>query len=483
MSETNMMRYITKLGDRDYGLAHGMIPLGSCTMKLNSAHVMHPITYPGFAKIHPFAPKDQTIGYTFMIRELEKMLTTITHYHKISLQPNSGANGEFAGLLSIVKYHQSRNDVERKICLIPTSAHGTNPASASMCGLDIVGINCDARGNIDVEDFKAKIQKYGPKISCAMFTYPSTFGVFEDTIQELCEMVHNCGGMVYLDGANMNAQMGLTSPGKIGADVGHLNLHKTFAIPHGGGGPGIGAIGCVKALAPFLPGHSVVPINGNNEGAVTAAPYGNAGVLPITYAYIRLCGARGLLQTSQEAILNANYMAERLKDAYSIKFRGTWGRVAHEFIINLNSIKKNTGITEEDVAKRLMDYGFHAPTMSWPLAGGLMIEPTESEDKAEIDRFCDAMLRIREEIRDIEEGRADRNNNMLKNAPHTLKRLMKTDWDYPYTREQAAYPAPWVYTRNKVWPTVSRVDSTFGDRNPVCECPSVTDFIGEEYQQ
>jgi glycine dehydrogenase len=335
-----MMRYIIKLGDKDYGLANGMVPLGSCTMKLNSAHVMQPITYPGFANVHPFAPKDQTIGYQYMIKELEIMLSTITHYHKISLQPNSGANGEFAGMTAIMKYHKSRNDFERKLCLIPTSSHGTNPSTANMCGLTVVPINCDANGNVDVEDFRDKIKKHGKEIAAAMITYPSTYGVFEPTIVELCDLVHTCGGMVYLDGANMNAQMGLTSPGKIGADVGHLNLHKTFAIPHGGGGPGIGAIGCVKELAPFLPGHCVMPIDGRTDGAVNGAPYGNAGVLPIAYAYIRLTGSSGLLQCSQEAILNANYMAEQLASDYSIKYRGQQGRVAHEFIIDLNHIKK-----------------------------------------------------------------------------------------------------------------------------------------------
>ena len=433
-SETEFMRYIHKLGDKDMGLAHGMIPLGSCTMKLNSAIVMAPITFEGFANVHPFAPRDQIEGYMKMIKELEDMLVAITHYDTISLQPNSGANGEFAGLMAIKKYHESRGEGHRNICLIPTSAHGTNPATAVMCGMKVVPVICDERGNMDVEDVRKQIAKHSGNISSSMITYPSTHGVFESAIKEICEMIHEDGGQIYMDGANLNAQLGLTSPGLIGADVGHLNLHKTFAIPHGGGGPGVGCIGAKAHLKPFIPGHTVAPIAGRTDGAVAAAPYGNGGILPISYSFIKLLGKSGLLKSAKIAILNANYLAERLKEDYKIVFRGDQGRVAHELILDCSGFKKTAGITEEDIAKRLMDYGFHAPTMSWPVVGGLMIEPTESEDKLEIDRFIDAFKQIRAEIAEIESGAVDKEDNVLKNSPHTLSHLIADEWSHSYSR-------------------------------------------------
>ena len=384
-SETEFMRYIHKLCDKDYSLVNGMIPLGSCTMKLNSAAVMAPVTFPGLCNIHPFAPKEQTEGYNQMVKELESMLMCITHYDNISLQPSSGALGEYAGLIAIQKYHESRGDTQRDICLIPTSAHGTNPATAAMINMKVVPVACDDKGNVDTKDLEEKCAKFTNRIACIMITYPSTHGIFEDNVRKVCSMVHKEGGQVYMDGANLNAQLGLTSPGTIGADVGHLNLHKTFAIPHGGGGPGIGAIGCKSHLTPFLPGHCVMPIKGRKDGAVTAAPYGNGGIMSISYSFIKMMGEKGLLKAAEQSILNANYMATKLSQHFKLHFLGTKGRVAHEFIIDLSGYKKKCGITEEDVAKRLMDYGFHAPTMSWPLVGGLMIEPTESEDKHEID--------------------------------------------------------------------------------------------------
>ncbi|MGB1252136.1 MAG: aminomethyl-transferring glycine dehydrogenase [Candidatus Promineifilaceae bacterium] len=475
-SETEMLRYIHRLQKRDLSLAQSMIPLGSCTMKLNATAEMLPISHPGFAFPHPFAPLNQTEGYQELFTRLERWLAEITGFAGISLQPNSGAQGEYTGLLVIRAYHLSRGDTHRNVCLIPSSAHGTNPASAAMCGMKVVVVKCDDEGNIDVADMRAKAEKHRDKLSAAMITYPSTHGVYEAQIKELCAAVHENGGQVYMDGANMNAQVGLTSPGEIGADVCHLNLHKTFCIPHGGGGPGMGPIGVVSHLVPFLPGHPVVPGVGGDQaiGPVSAAPWGSAGILPIPYAYIAMMGDWGLTVATEVAILNANYMATRLEPHFPVLYRGENGRVAHECIIELRHLKAYASV--EDVAKRLMDYGFHAPTMSFPVAGTLMIEPTESESLEEIDRFCDAMIQIREEIRQIEDGEIDPLNNPLVNAPHSAEVIMSDDWERPYSRQTAAYPLPWIKD-NKFWPFVSRIDNVYGDRNLICNCVPIEAYM------
>jgi glycine dehydrogenase len=467
-SETQMMRYIKMLENKDLSLNTSMISLGSCTMKLNAATEMMPLSWAHWAKIHPFAPENQAAGYARIISELGSYLCKITGFDACSLQPNSGAQGEYAGLLTIRDYHESRGEGHRNIMLIPISAHGTNPASAVMAGYKVVVVKALENGYIDVEDLKAKAAQHAPNLAGIMITYPSTYGVYEETVREITQIVHEHGGQVYMDGANMNAQVGLTAPGLIGADVCHLNLHKTFAIPHGGGGPGMGPICVREHLAPFLPGH--VSRNGSSQGhAVSAAAYGSASILLISYAYIRMLGYEGLKSATVYAILNANYMRARLQGAYDVLYTGTGGTCAHEFIIDLRPFKKTAEIEAEDVAKRLMDYGFHAPTMSFPVPGTIMIEPTESEDKAELDRFCDALLQIREEIRAIEEGRADKKDNLLKNAPHTQSELIASDWNHPYSREEAAFPLSYVRA-NKFWPSVKRVNNTAGDRNLICTC-------------
>jgi glycine dehydrogenase len=474
-SESQMMRYMKQLENKDLSLNTSMISLGSCTMKLNAATQMMPLSWAHWSKIHPFAPADQTKGYQQIIDELAQYLNVITGFDACSLQPNSGAQGEYAGLLAIRKYHLANGHSNRNIILIPISAHGTNPASAVMVGMKVVVVKALENGYIDVADFKAKAEQYSANLAGVMITYPSTYGIFEETVKEICEIVHQHGGQVYMDGANMNAQVGLTSPGLIGADVCHLNLHKTFAIPHGGGGPGMGPI-CVKAhLAPYLPGH----VNQNSTGAVSAAPYGSASILLISYSYIRLLGAAGVKRATEYAILNANYMKARLEKDFDILYTDENGTCAHEFIVDLRPFKNTAGIEAEDVAKRLMDYGFHAPTMSFPVPGTIMIEPTESEDKAELDRFCDAMLSIRQEIRAVEEGKVDKADNPLKNAPHTQQVVTADEWNHAYTRQQAAFPLYYV-TLNKFWPSVSRINNTYGDRNLICTCEPVSSYAEEE---
>src|SRR5215472_871571 len=472
-SETEMLRYMHRLQSRDLSLADSMIPHGSCTMKLNATSEMLPVSWPAFARMHPFAPWAQAAGYQIIFKELEGALSEITGLPAVSLQPNAGAQGEYAGLLVIRKYHQSRHEDGRNICLIPSSAHGTNPASAVMAGYQVVVVACDEQGNVDIADLKAKAQQHQRKLAALMITYPSTHGVFETEIRQMCSVVHENGGQVYMDGANMNAQVGLCRPGDIGVDVCHLNLHKTFCIPHGGGGPGMGPIAVKAHLTPFLPDHPEGRGGAASQvGAVSAAPFGSASILSISWIYMMLMGGEGLTAASRTAILNANYIAERLDPHYPVLFRGERGRVAHECIVDLRPLKRTAGIVVEDVAKRLMDYRFHAPTVSFPVAGTMMIEPTESESKAELDRFCDAMISIRDEIREIERGEAPRDNNVLKNAPHTARMVTSTEWPHPYTREKAAFPVEWLRA-GKFWPSVARINNPLGDRNLVCTCPPV----------
>ncbi|SFB04380.1 glycine dehydrogenase [Poseidonocella pacifica] len=470
-AETEMMRYMRRLADRDLALDRAMIPLGSCTMKLNAAVEMMPVSWREFSLLHPFAPADQAEGYRELIEDLSAKLCTITGYDALSMQPNSGAQGEYAGLLTIAAYHRAQGEGHRNVCLIPNSAHGTNPASAQMVGWKVVPVKSAENGDIDLDDFRAKAEKHADALAGCMITYPSTHGVFEETVKDVCAITHEHGGQVYIDGANMNAMVGLSRPGDLGGDVSHLNLHKTFCIPHGGGGPGMGPIGVKAHLAPHLPGHidSDAP-----EGPVSAAPYGSPSLLPISWAYILLMGGAGLTQATKVAILNANYIAKRLEGAFDVLYKGPTGRVAHECILDTRPFEKSAGVTVDDIAKRLIDNGFHAPTMSWPVAGTLMVEPTESETKAELDRFCDAMLSIREEIRAIEDGKMDRDNNPLKNAPHTMEDLVR-DWNRPYSREEGCFP-PGAFRVDKYWPPVNRVDNVYGDRNLVCTCPPMEDY-------
>ncbi len=472
-SETEMLRYMSHLQRRDLSLTTSMIPLGSCTMKLNATVEMEPVTWPEFGKIHPFVPSEQADGYHILTNRLEKMLAEITGFDAVSLQPNAGSQGEYTGLLVIKRYQEERGHGGRNVCLIPSSAHGTNPASAVMAGMNVVVVACDSNGNIEVDDLRAKADEHGDRLAALMVTYPSTHGVFEEAITEICDIVHQHGGQVYMDGANMNAQVGLTRPAEFGADVCHLNLHKTFCIPHGGGGPGMGPIAVKSHLAPYLPTHPVVTTGGTaGIGPVASAPWGSPSILPISYSYIAMMGPKGLKKASQVAILNANYIAKRLDPHFPVLYKGKHGMVAHECIVDLRPIKERTGVEVEDVAKRLMDYGYHAPTVSFPVPGTMMIEPTESESKRELDKFCDAMIAIRHEIAEIELGMADREDNVLKHAPHTAKEVMSSDWSRPYSREKAAYPAPWL-TDEKFWPPVARVDNVYGDRNLVCSCQPI----------
>jgi glycine dehydrogenase len=482
-SEHDMLRYIHRLAARDLSLTTSMISLGSCTMKLNGTSEMLPVSWPEFARVHPFVPLDQARGYSELIESLESALSEITGFAAMSLQPNAGSQGEFAGMLVIRAWHASRDRAHRNVCLIPTSAHGTNPASAVMAGMRVVPVRCDERGNVEVVDLREKAAAHAENLAALMVTYPSTHGVFEEAIVEICQIVHEHGGQVYMDGANMNAQVGLCRPGDFGADVCHLNLHKTFCIPHGGGGPGMGPIGVAAHLVPFLPGHPLVQTGGEQAlGPVAAAPWGSPSILPISWVYIALMGAEGLAHATRVAILSANYMAKRLEDHYPVLYRGAHGRVAHEFIIDLRPFEDSAGIVGEDVAKRLMDYGFHAPTMSFPVAGTLMIEPTESEPQAELDRLCDAMIAIRAEIDAIEQGQMDRSDNPLKNAPHTAVHVTADEWTHPYTREQAAWPAPWLRS-SKFWPAVGRIDNGYGDKNLVCSCPPMEEYVEAQEPQ
>jgi glycine dehydrogenase len=475
-----MMRYIKRLENKDLSLVHSMISLGSCTMKLNAAAELLPLTWPGFANLHPFIPAQQATGYHEIIGKLNEYLCDITGFAAMSFQPNSGAQGEYAGLMVIRAFHISNGQGHRNVALIPTSAHGTNPASAALAGMTIVLVKCDERGNIDVNDLREKAVKHKNELSCLMVTYPSTHGVFEESIREITDIIHANGGQVYMDGANMNAQVGLTSPGNIGADVCHLNLHKTFAIPHGGGGPGMGPIGVAKHLVPFLPGHAVVKTGGEKSiHAVSAAPYGSALILLISYGYIRMLGSDGLTDSTKFAILNANYIKARLEGHYPILYTGVNGTCAHELILDCREFKRTTGVEVADIAKRLMDYGFHAPTVAFPVVDTLMVEPTESESKEELDRFCDAMISIRKEIEEIEKGKSDKADNVLKNAPHTAQEVSADVWTHAYSREKAGYPLEYVRAA-KFWPSVSRVDNAYGDRNLVCSCLPIEAYANEE---
>jgi glycine dehydrogenase len=475
-SETELLRYIRKLESRDLSLTTSMIALGSCTMKLNATAEMLPVTWPEFGAIHPFAPLEQTKGYQELFKQLEAWLSEITGFPGISLQPNAGSQGEYAGLLAIRRYHQSKKQEHRDVCLIPQSAHGTNPASAVMAGMRVVVVQCTNDGNVDLSDLRAKAEEHKSDLAAAMITYPSTHGVFEETITEICEAIHKCGGLVYMDGANMNALVGLCRPGEFGPDVCHLNLHKTFCIPHGGGGPGMGPIGVTAQLVPFLPSHPVVRVGGEQAmGPVSAAPWGSPSILPISWAYIAMMGGAGLRRATETAILSANYIARRLEPHYPVVYRGNKGLVAHECIVDLRKFKASAGVEVEDVAKRLMDYGFHAPTVSWPVAGTMMIEPTESESKEELDRFCEAMISIRREIAEVEEGKSDRTDNVLKNAPHTARAVVSDGWKHSYSREKAAFPTAWT-REYKFWPPVARINAVLGDRNLVCACPPLEDY-------